>query len=81
MIDRLSSKGELSWGPYSFNPLWVITTPHDVPGACPSLYSGGGGPGNRNFEVVGGIARRGRGRWRDHYMELCVLSTWEARPS
>ena len=33
-----------------------------MPGAYPSLYSGGGGPGHRSFEVIGGIARWGRER-------------------
>ena len=32
----------------------------DVPGAYPSLYSGGGGPGCCSSEVIGGIAKRGR---------------------
>ena len=53
----------------------------DVLGAYPSLYARGGRSGHRSYEVVGGIARRGGGHWRDCYMELCMRSTWEARPS
>ena len=32
---------------------------HDMPGACPSLYSGGGRLGRHSSEVVEGIIRKG----------------------
>ena len=34
----------------------------DVPGAYPSLYSEGGGPGHCSSEVIGGISKRGKER-------------------
>ena len=74
VMDKLSCKGELPWGPRLFSMLWTITT-RDVPNACPSLYSGSGGSGHHSLEVVGGITMEGGGHWGDHYVELCVRST------